>query len=104
MLPSLYEGFGLPLAEAMAAGTPAVASDIPALREVGGEVVRYAHPDDAAAFATAVARTLDDRESSRALAAAARERARRFTWEACAEETLRVYRSLCTSVPGNLFS
>jgi glycosyltransferase involved in cell wall biosynthesis len=94
VMPSLYEGFGLPLAEAMAAGTPAVASDIPALREVGGDAVRYAPPADAAAFTTAVARTLDDREAARALVAAARERARRFTWEACADATLEVYRTL----------
>jgi glycosyltransferase involved in cell wall biosynthesis len=72
-----------------------VASDIPALREVGGDVVRYAHAQDSADFAAAVGRALDDRDSSRALATAARERARRFTWEACAEETVRVYRVLC---------
>jgi glycosyltransferase involved in cell wall biosynthesis len=94
VLCSLYEGFGLPLAEAMAAGTPAVASDIPALREVGGEAVRYADPDAPAAFAAAIAAVLDRREETAALASAARERARRFSWEASARTTLEVYRKL----------
>ncbi len=94
VLPSLYEGFGLPLAEAMAAGAPAVASDIPALREVGGEAVRYADPSAPESFAAAIRAALDAREETEALRAAARERARGFTWEACAAATLGVYRAL----------
>jgi glycosyltransferase involved in cell wall biosynthesis len=92
VLPSLYEGFGLPLAEAMAAGVPAVASDLPALREVGGETVRYAAPEDAASFADAIRAALDDREGSLLRAAAARGRARRFRWDETAQRTLEVYR------------
>jgi alpha-1,3-rhamnosyl/mannosyltransferase len=92
VLPSVYEGFGLPLAEAMAAGVPAVASDIPALREVGGEAVRYADPRDPASFAAAIREALDDRQGSLLRAAAGRGRARRFRWDACARETLAVYR------------
>ena len=97
VLPSLYEGFGLPLAEAMAAGTPAVASDIPALREVGGDGVRYAPPHDPAALAAAVAQALDRREESAGLAARARDRARRFSWQACADATLDAYHALTRS-------
>ncbi len=92
VIPSLHEGFGLTLAEAMAAGTPAVASDIPALREVGGETVRYADPHDPASFAAAVGQALDDREGSQLRAAAARGRARRFRWEDAARATLAAYR------------
>jgi glycosyltransferase involved in cell wall biosynthesis len=92
VMPSLHEGFGLPLAEAMAAGVPAVASDIPALREVGGEAVRYANPRDAEGFAAAVGAALDDREGSQLRAAAGRGRARRFRWEETARATLAVYR------------
>ncbi|HZZ83561.1 MAG TPA: glycosyltransferase family 1 protein [Anaeromyxobacteraceae bacterium] len=94
VLPSFYEGFGLPLVEAMAAGTPAVASDIPALREVGGEAALYADPREPATFAHAVAQVLDGREATRARVALGRERARRFTWAACAEKTRAVYRSV----------
>jgi glycosyltransferase involved in cell wall biosynthesis len=92
VMPSLHEGFGLPLAEAMAAGVPAVASDIPALREVGGETVRYADPRDAQGLAAAIRAALDDREGSQLRAAAARGRARRFRWEETARATLAVYR------------
>jgi glycosyltransferase involved in cell wall biosynthesis len=94
VMPSLHEGFGLPLAEAMAAGAPAVASDIPALREVGGETVRYADPQDAASFASAIRDALDDREQSQLRVAAARGRARRFRWEDTARATLAAYRRL----------
>ncbi len=94
VLPSLHEGFGLPLAEAMAAGVPAVASDIPALREVGGETVRYADPHDADGFAKAIRCALDDRQGSQLRAAAARGRARRFRWEDTARATLAAYRRL----------
>ncbi len=94
VMPSLHEGFGLPLAEAMAAGVPAVASDIPALREVGGETVRYADPQDAEAFAEAIRCALDDRQGSQLRAAAARGRARRFRWEDTARATLAAYRRL----------
>ncbi len=94
VMPSLYEGFGLPLAEAMAAGVPAVASDIPALREVGGETVRYADPREPQSFAAAIRRALDDREGSQLRAAAARGRARRFRWEDTARATLAVYRRI----------
>lgn len=92
VLPSLHEGFGLPLAEAMAAGVPAVASDIPALREVGGEAVRYADPRDPAGLADALRAALDDREGSQLRVAAGRGRARRFRWEETASATLAVYR------------
>jgi alpha-1,3-rhamnosyl/mannosyltransferase len=92
VIPSFHEGFGLTLAEAMAAGTPAVASDIPALREVGGETVRYADPHDAGSFAAAIRAALDDREGSQLRAAAARGRARRFRWEDAARTTLEAYR------------
>ncbi len=94
VLPSLYEGFGLSLAEAMAAGVPAVASDIPALREVGGDTVRYAPPSSAHAFADAIRLTLDRREESVALAQRARERAAQFSWDACAARTLEIYRAV----------
>jgi len=94
VLPSLYEGFGLCLAEAMAAGAPAVASDIAALRELAGDTVRYAPPHSPDAFAEAIGRALDDREGSANYVHRARERARSFSWDTCALETLEVYRSL----------
>jgi glycosyltransferase involved in cell wall biosynthesis len=99
VLPSLYEGFGLPLAEAMAAGAPAIASDIAALREVGGDSVRYAPPDSPRAFADAVSQILDRREETAAMVHRGRERARRYSWDACAEATLAVYREIAAARP-----
>ena len=91
VLPSVYEGFGLPLLEAMASGTPAVASDIPALREVGGDTVRYADPHDPAALARAIGECLGDAEATRALVAKARRRAQAYRWDRCADATLAIY-------------
>jgi glycosyltransferase involved in cell wall biosynthesis len=91
VLPSLDEGFGLPVLEGLAAGRPVVASDIAVLREVAGPLAHYADPRDAAALATAVAAALaaPDGPDERA---ARRERAASFTWEACARATVEAYR------------
>ena len=94
VLPSLYEGFGLSLGEAMAAGAPAVASDIAALREVGGDAVAYAPPSLPEAFAARIREVLDGDGRVAGRVARARERARSFSWDTCAEETMAVYGAL----------
>ena len=86
---SLYEGFGLPVLEAMACGVPVVASDIGALREIGGDAPVYADPYDPAAIASALRSACERREE---LGAAGQERARAFSWERAARATLEVYR------------
>jgi glycosyltransferase involved in cell wall biosynthesis len=91
VVPSWYEGFGLPALEALACGTPVVASDLPALREVLGDQAELAPPGDPAALAAALARVLDDPGGEPARAAR-RTRAAGFTWEACAQATLPAYR------------
>jgi glycosyltransferase involved in cell wall biosynthesis len=95
-MPTLAEGFGLPLVEAMARGVPAAVSDIPVLREVGGDWPAYFDPHDPADAARAIRGLLDsppDREHGRAIAA-------RFTWPAVAAATWEVYdRTL--PAPGN---
>jgi glycosyltransferase involved in cell wall biosynthesis len=94
VLPSLYEGFGLSLCEAMAAGAPAVASDIGALREVGGDTVLYASPHSSAEFAARIGEVLAGGPAVAARVARGRARARAFSWDTCAEETLAVYAAL----------
>jgi glycosyltransferase involved in cell wall biosynthesis len=82
---SLYEGFGLPVLEAMASGTPVVALPEPALREVGGDAILVA---DLRELPEAVRRALVERDR---LVAAGLDRARRFSWRTTAERTLETY-------------
>jgi glycosyltransferase involved in cell wall biosynthesis len=91
VLPSFYEGFGLPLLEALAAGLPVVASDIPVHREVAGEAALYAPPDRPELFAAQVAALLADPGLRGRLAAAARERSALFSWERAAEDAARAF-------------
>jgi glycosyltransferase involved in cell wall biosynthesis len=91
VFPSWYEGFGLPTLEALACGTPVVASDLPALREVLGDQAELVPPGDAAALADALARVLEDPGGEPARNAR-RARAAAFTWAACARATLTAYR------------
>lgn len=93
--PSLYEGFGLPILEAMACGTPVVASSAASMPEVGGDAVLYADPRDSRAFANQVARLISDMELRRRMADAGLRRAARFSWRRAALETLAVYQSVC---------
>lgn len=88
VFPSRYEGFGLPVVEAMASGTPVVAAPDDAVREVAGDAALFAEP---AELAGAVRAALDDRER---LVAAGLERARLYTWNETARRTLDVYREL----------
>ena len=88
--PSWYEGFGLPALEALACGTPVVAGDVPALREVLGEHAELVDPGDLGALASALAKAVDD--AGAAARAARRAHAATFTWERCAAATLDAYR------------
>jgi glycosyltransferase involved in cell wall biosynthesis len=92
VFPTLFEGFGLPVLEAMARGCPVLGSDIPVLHEVGGDDMAYFDPCDPAAIATAVRSLVTDPRTRTELASAGRKRAADFTWQRTAEATAEVYR------------
>ena len=88
--PSLYEGFGLPVLEAMACGTPVVASNRPALPEVAGDSALLVDPEDPHQLAQAIERVLSDQRLRRVLHQRGLERAARFSWDETARRTAAV--------------
>ena len=101
LFPSAREGFGLPVLEALACGTPVIASDLAVLREVGGGAVEYAPVGDVAAWARTVRALLDERRHHQprwqARRQAGRDRARAFTWSQFASRLVEVYQELGAS-------
>jgi glycosyltransferase involved in cell wall biosynthesis len=94
--PSFYEGFGFPPLEAMAAGTPVVASSASCLPEVLGDAALLVDPNDGRAFANALEGVLTRPELQARLVAAGQERARLFTWDRCAQCTVEAYEQVLT--------
>jgi glycosyltransferase involved in cell wall biosynthesis len=91
MLPSRYEGFALPVVEAMASGTPVVSTTVGAIPEIAGDAAVLVPPRDPVALAEAVVLAMKERCD---LVTRGLERAREFTWEALARSTAAVYREL----------
>jgi glycosyltransferase involved in cell wall biosynthesis len=91
LLPSQYEGFGLPLLEAMACGAPVVSSNASSLPELAGDAALLVSPDDEAAFLNAVRQIIDRPELAATLVERGFKQAGKFSWEAAAQKTAQLY-------------
>lgn len=89
--PSVYEGFGLPVLEAMACGAPVITSDIPSLSETAGKAARLVSPHDPQALARNVVELLENESERQYLSQAGIQQAQQFSWEKAARSTLDVY-------------
>jgi glycosyltransferase involved in cell wall biosynthesis len=97
LFPSLYEGFGLPPLEAMASGTPVIASNVSSLPEVVGDAACIVNPENVFDIARGICDVLRDEELRNTLVVKGRARAANFSWLASAKETLETYREAVNS-------
>ena len=92
VFPSLYEGFGIPILEALQLGCPAVVSNTSSFPEVGGEAVVYFDPTDKASLSTALDKVIVDSDLRQSMSQSGIARNKQFSWSRCASETVNTYR------------
>ena len=94
ILPSLYEGFGLPVLEAMEYGCPVITSNVSSLPEAGGDAVLYVNPEDVKDITEKMQKLLQDDSLRKELVAKGREQVKKFSWKKTAEQTIKVLEGL----------
>ncbi len=99
IFPSLYEGFGIPVLEAMACGTPVITSNISSLPEVAGNAAMLVNPYDVGSITDALNRILGDLSLQQRLREKGLKRAKEFSWSKAARETLKVYKEINRFIP-----
>ncbi len=100
-LPSFYEGFGLPAVEALRAGAPLLASDIPVLREVAGDAALFSRRRPAGPLGGPCRRAAGRRRPAGDLRRRGLERAKQFDWGRAADETVQAFRAAAGMAAGN---
>jgi glycosyltransferase involved in cell wall biosynthesis len=96
-VPSLYEGFGIPVLESMACGTPVLTSNVSSLPEVAGDAALTVDPTDLDAIVTALQRLIDDSALREVLIAKGLARAAEFTWDRSAQQLRQIYAQMLAS-------
>ncbi len=99
VFPSIYEGFGMPVLEAMACGAPVVTSNTTSIPEVAGDAAIFVNPLDARELGEAMVRVLSNKQLREGLRAKGFERVKQFTWERAARRTVEVYGEVCSTNP-----
>ena len=99
VFPSIYEGFGMPVLEAMACGTPVITSNTTSLSEVAGDAAALVDPRSVEDLAETLVRLLEDPVRRATLQARGFARSKEFTWRRAAQDTLHVYREICGAAP-----
>lgn len=94
IFPSKHEGFGIPILQSLACGVPTAVSDIPVLREIAGDAVRYFDQNDYRAIEEAMVEIISDQNLRAELKKKGLERVKDFSWRRCAEDTLKILESL----------
>lgn len=97
LYPSLYEGFGLPVLEAMACGTPVITSNVSSMPEVGGEAAVYVNPKNIEEIKRTVREVMDDKGKRDVMREEGLAQAKKFSWKTCAQKTYEVYKDLIES-------
>jgi glycosyltransferase involved in cell wall biosynthesis len=100
LYPTLYEGFGLPVLEAMACGTPVVCSNLPALKELAGKAALMPPPGDWEGWVEALRKLSNHPHLGRELADQGKDRARGFSWETAAKHTWALYEEVLVGMRG----
>ncbi len=90
VLPSLYEGFGLPVVEAMKQGTPVITSNVSSMPEAGGDAAVYIDPEDVSDISDKLVKVVNDKNLRKELSEKGKKQATKFNWEKTAKETLKV--------------
>jgi glycosyltransferase involved in cell wall biosynthesis len=94
VMPSLWDGFGQTIVEAMACGAPCLVSKVASIPEVAGDAALYVNPHDTEGIGKAIEKLAGDKNLREKLSVAGREQAKKFSWPKCARETLEVYKNV----------